>query len=220
MNTNYETMTLEEKREAAKKVIESAKIKVANQMESARLDSILTGDLATLMAKQAMETENSNKLRAVEMTCSGIVENAPIFDKTARENKKWRPSKVFGLGPQIGQLYSIISGIQYSAGAHKTLMLAQYSGLTEDLIEKTLDAFGQPAYFSKYGSIVPQKNYDFTIMEQCVNLLEEALDVTINKDKFTAETMKQIFDSARLTAETKDAEFKRALELGDINTEA
>jgi len=197
-------MTVEQlKAEVAKAQAEAQK-QVSETMERVKLESQLK--LATdpsfirLKAQAQMQQSTTNKLTEIDRVCEEIVSSMPVYNSKTRENRKWRPTRVYGLGKQIELLSGILAGIQYSTLEHKQQMLT-YVGISEDLIEQTLEAFGQPSYYSNnYNIVVEEKPCDIDSLNQCLTLLEDALDITIDR-KPTEAVMRQRFEVARVRAE-------------------
>ena len=187
--------------------------------EVSRLQAIISGNLGVAMANQAITEQTSTKINNLLVECAGIVTSIPIYSKATRESRKFNPTKVYGFGNQLSNLLSLLSGIQYSATDHKALLLA-HTGLSEDLIEQTLEAFGRPTYYSaNYSTIVEEQAYDATKALDCIKLIEAALDVELDKSKLTPSTFRTQFEVARIKAETQAAATELAV-MKTINVEA
>ena len=194
---------LEQLKIQAKASLEAAITKAKEEAEERRYNAIISGGVDRIMAISAVKEATSEELKAVEMACSMIVRDLPLTNKATREIRKWNPSRVYGYGNQIGALVGILSGIQYSAAEHRLQMLAT-TGLNEQIIEDTLNAFGSPAYFSaKYETIVPEKPYCINSIKNSLEVLEIKLNINLDKDAITEELLSKQFESARLRAETE-----------------
>ena len=194
---------LEQLKIQAKASLEAAIAKAKEEAEERRYNAIISGGVDRVMAISAVKEATSEELKAVEMACSMIVKDLPLTNKATREIRKWNPSRVYGYGNQIGALVGILSGIQYSAAEHRLQMLAT-TGLNEQIIEDTLNAFGSPAYFSaKYETIVPEKPYCINSIKNSLEVLEIKLNINLDKDAITEELLSKQFESARLRAETE-----------------
>lgn len=194
---------LEQLKIQAKASLEAAITKAKEEAEERRYNAIISGGVDRVMAIAAVKEATSEELKAVEMACSMIVKDLPLTNKATREIRKWNPSRVYGYGNQIGALVGILSGIQYSAAEHRLQMLAT-TGLNEQIIEDTLNAFGSPAYFSaKYETIVPEKPYCINSIKNSLEVLEIKLNINLDKDAITEELLSKQFESARLRAETE-----------------
>lgn len=194
---------LEQLKIQAKATLEAAIAKAKEEAEERRYNAIISGGVDRVMAISAVKEATSEELKAVEMACSMIVKDLPLTNKATREIRKWNPSRVYGYGNQIGALVGILSGIQYSAAEHRLQMLAT-TGLNEQIIEDTLNAFGSPSYFSaKYETIVPEKPYCINSIKNSLEVLEIKLNINLDKDAITEELLSKQFESARLRAETE-----------------
>ena len=194
---------LEQLKIQAKASLEAAIAKAKEEAEERRYNAIISGGVDRVMAISAVKEATSEELKAVEMACSMIVKDLPLTNKATREIRKWNPSRVYGYGNQIGALVGILSGIQYSAAEHRLQMLAT-TGLNEQIIEDTLNAFGSPSYFNaKYETIVPEKPYCINSIKNSLEVLEIKLNINLDKDAITEELLSKQFESARLRAETE-----------------
>lgn len=194
---------LEQLKIQAKASLEAAITKAKEEAEERRYNAIISGGVDRVMAISAVKEATSEELKAVEMACSMIVKDLPLTNKATREIRKWNPSRVYGYGNQIGALVGILSGIQYSAAEHRLQMLAT-TGLNEQIIEDTLNAFGSPSYFSaKYETIVPEKPYCINSIKNSLEVLEIKLNINLDKDAITEELLSKQFESAKLRAETE-----------------
>ena len=194
---------LEQLKIQAKASLEAAITKAKEEAEERRYNAIISGGVDRVMAISAVKEATSEELKAIEMACSMIVKDLPLTNKATREIRKWNPSRVYGYGNQIGALVGILSGIQYSAAEHRLQMLAT-TGLNEQIIEDTLNAFGSPSYFSaKYETIVPEKPYCINSIKNSLEVLEIKLNINLDKDAITEELLSKQFESAKLRAETE-----------------
>lgn len=206
-----------------KEALEEAKAKAQAEIEAKREQFAIRHEIQKINAKVAiaeaqfaneMKAANSAKLAEIELACSEIVASLPIYNRTTKEDRKWNPSQQFGLGTQVNAVAKILTGIQYSAADHKTQML-EYTGLNEDLVEATVEAFGSQAYYNeKYNEVVEERAYNTEILRNNLALVAEILEVEIDLSKVNEQTMKQRFDLARLRANTRKAESDLALEIG------
>ena len=191
---------------------------LTEQVEIARLQAKLQSfdNPALLKAKVAATLNNTaaSKLNDLNAACAAIVASMPIYSAKTRENRKWNPSQLYGFGSKINSLYMLLSGIQYAATEHKLQMLA-ITGLSETLIEQTLEAFGAPAYYSNnYGTIVAETPYDIVALRQNIMLLADTLDIYLDTSRITEQTMRARFDVAKLRAERQAAEAELTIAAG------
>lgn len=205
---------LEQLRAQVAAKLELDKQNISEQMEISRLTaklSILNNPaMETSRVNLAITSETTNKLKSLIMQCETIISSMPIYSSKTRETRKWNPTAQYGMGNHIQLLTSLLSGINYAATDHKVMMLAA-TGLSEDLIEQTLEAFGSTAYYSNnYATVIAETPCNLSKLQDCIALIEDSLDLTLDKSKLTLPTMSARFELARVVAERKEAELALA----------
>lgn len=212
-------MTLEQLKQEAQAKLQTSIQAAKEAAEMNKYKAIISGGVDRIMAQAAVREETSEKLKSIELLCSTIVSELPIQNRATRETRKWNPSRVYGYGNQVGALVGILSGIQYSANEHKLQMLAQ-TGLNEQIIEDTLNAFGAPAYFSeKYDVIVDERPFDINSICNCLEILEFKLDLTLDKSLVTEAALSKQFELARIKAETARNTFALTRQIKTVTVE-
>lgn len=212
-------MTLEQLKQEAQAKLQTSIQAAKEAAEMNKYKAIISGGVDRIMAQAAVREETSEKLKSIELLCSTIVSELPIQNRATRETRKWNPSRVYGYGNQIGALVGILSGIQYSANEHKIQMLAQ-TGLNEQIIEDTLNAFGAPAYFSeKYDVIVDERPFDINSICNCLEILEFKLDLTLDKSLVTEAILSKQFELARIKAEIARNTFALTRQIKTVTVE-
>ena len=212
-------MTLEQLKQEAQAKLQTSIQAAKDAAEMNKYKAIISGGVDRIMAQAAVREETSEKLKSIELLCSTIVSELPIQNRATRETRKWNPSRVYGYGNQVGALVGILSGIQYSANEHKLQMLAQ-TGLNEQIIEDTLNAFGAPAYFSeKYDVIVDERPFDINSICNCLEILEFKLDLTLDKSLVTEAALSKQFELARIKAETARNTFALTRQIKTVTVE-
>lgn len=208
-------MTIEQLRQQAAEAVAASQAKVAEAFEISRLTATInrasseTIRQATVKAK--LEEAATEKLKQIDLICEQTIASMPVYNSTTRENRKWNPTRTYGLGLQMQYLTGILSGIQYSASAHKPFLVASL-GISEDLIESTLEALGASAYYSKnFNIVVPEQPSDLDRLISNLGIIEQVLDITIDKSKLTEANFKQRNEVARLRAEAALADREAAL---------
>ena len=210
--TKLETLKAELKAKA-----EATALEVAESVEELRITMKLkmldNPAMKVARINSAITTATSNKLAELHAMCEEIVTSMPILSKKTRENYKWNPSRQYGLGNHITAITGLLSGIQYSANEHKAQML-QATGLSEDLIEQTLEAFGSTAYFNKnFNIVVDAMPYNLEAIHGNLALIEEILDVQLDKSKLTAAVMTNRATIDKTKAELALAEANSTMEV-------
>lgn len=212
------TKTLDELRAEVAAKVALAKEQAAEMTERIQLTAQLNRATNTALieagVRAQLNSEATEKLKVLELACEQTVASMPVMNTKTRENRKWNPRREYGLGNQIQILSGILSGIQYSSAQHKPFLLAQLPGISEDLIESTLEAFGVPSYYSNnYEMVIPEVAADVSKLYQNLGLIEQKLDITIDKSKITAQVFETRFEVARLKAEKDRADAEAALAL-------
>lgn len=194
--------------------------KLENAKLTAKLKNLTNESLLNAQANLAIVTEASDTLKSLNDQCEQVVIGMPIRNAATREDRKWNPSRQYGYGNQIALVTGILSGIQYSANDHKVHMLA-LTGLNEDLVEQTLEAFGNTAYYSRnYHQVVASMPYNVAKVNEYLSIIESVLDITIDRTKITEEVFSTRFTIADNRAVQQMNEGEKALMLGEQLIEA
>jgi len=169
---------------------------------SAKVEAVLNNPIIQEgMIVTGMLERTIDKLKETDALCSGIVEAMPIYSTRTRETRKWSPSPQFGLSTEISAIIRLLTGIQYSAADHKNQMLA-VTGLSEPLIEATLDSLGSLPYYNRnYAVIVDGKSMDTVKFAVNIQLVALALGVTVDTSFLTDKLAAKRISDALLTAE-------------------
>lgn len=184
--------------------IEAKRVEVAEKLELARL----SGKLKTMEASMVIERQEAStgKLADLDKMCEEITASMPIFNSKTRENRKWRPSKVYNLGKHVEYITGLCSGIQYSAAEHKAQMLLA-TGLSEDLIEEVVESMGSTAYFNKnYNVIVEETPYNYNRLIAALDVIADRLELDANFAGLTEQSMAHRFERARINADLAKAQ--------------
>ena len=200
MNT---ATTLEQAREQAAAAIAA---KMAEAKAKVELSLLTNEKFQNALVNQKIREESTSKLAALEAMCESIVNDNPIYSKTLKKDRTWNPSRIYGYGNQVATLSGILSGIQYSVSEHSALMLAA-TGLTADLVEATLEAFGNlPYYSSNYGTVVDGKLMNVELVRDNLDLIAYSLGIQIDKSAITQQQADRLYASAQAKAEKAQAE--------------
>ena len=200
MNT---ATTLEQAREQAAAAIAA---KMAEAKAKVELSLLTNEKFQNALVNQKIREESTSKLAALEAMCESIVNDNPIYSKALKKDRTWSPSRIYGYGNQVATLSGILSGIQYSVQEHSALMLAA-TGLTADLVEATLEAFGNlPYYSSNYGTVVDGKLMNVELVRDNLDLIAYSLGIQIDKSAITQQQADRLYASAQAKAEKAQAE--------------
>lgn len=177
------------------KQVKAAEFKIARQSSPA----YITAKTNAVIAQATTDSINN-----IELKCQAIIEAMPIFNSKTRENRKWNPSNFYGLGSHIGGIYRILTGILYSTTEHKTQLLAE-TGLYEDLVESTVNAFGNTAYYTAtHKVIVSELPFDMPILTANLTLIADILNINPDMTAVTETNLTKIFKSAQARAEADE----------------
>ena len=181
------------------KQVAIAEVKLARQSDPKFIQAKTNASIAQ---------ETADAIQAIESKCQAIIESMPIFSKKTRENRKWNPSNYYGLGSHIGGIYRILTGILYSTTDHKVQLLAS-TGLYEDLVESTINAFGNTAYYSEtHKVIVPAIPYNIDTLVANLTLIADILNINPDMQAVTEANLAKIFQSALTKAEADQTQDK------------
>ena len=208
MNTTTTAQTTATNLEALK--VQLAEMRSQTQSEmSMRMESMrLTSELRRLqdpkyieaLTKASLVKATTDSLNDAIANCKSIIESMPIYNRTTGENRKWSTNRTVGYGNHIELLTNLLNGIQYSTVEHKQFML-QMTGLDADLIERTLQAFGNPSYYSINNDlVVDAQPYNYNELMECLSLIEDKLGVVLNTTDLTDKRMSQRFLLAEVRA--------------------
>jgi len=194
---------------------EQARQQVQEKLEEAKIraqKALLSNDkLLDAQVKLALLAETTNKLTELDNQCEALVESMPVYSSVTREQRKWNPSRVYGYGNHIALLTGLLTGIQYSIKEHREQLLA-LTGLTEDLVEQTLEAFGRQAYYSKVQhEVVQAQPYNLEALLSWLSVIEVTLGIVLDKTKLTETNMDIQFRIAENKAIQQQAEAEEAL---------
>ena len=153
------------------------------------------------LLEQSLREETTNKLEQIMQQCEVIVDSNPVYSSVLKQNRKWNPSKRYGLGNQMALLSGLISGITYSVDEHSSMMLV-LTGLSKDLNESFLNSLGNLPYFSKnYNQIVQGTHSNVDNLLNCISLIENIMGISIDKSLVTQENLDRQYDVAMVKAE-------------------
>jgi len=127
-------------------------LKVELEARKAAKKAELEEVVATVMVQHELTKLTSPLYNHRELTKRDSVTLDVLLDQIAevyaRDNRKM--SLTFGYGIIPNKIITLLKAIQFSKAAEKEEFLMM-TGLDEQIIEDTLDAFGNTAYFSKMG---------------------------------------------------------------------
>ena len=151
---------------AAKK---AKKTEMAEMVETIKVTKEIAKLDSPLYNKRELAKQDSLALDAITET---------IAEQYAADDRKM--SLVFGYGIIPSKLLAIMKSIQFSKHEEKEDLLLM-TGLDEQIIEDTLAAFGNTAYFSKANiEVVPEIPMDIPAVKELLNTI--AIDMKLVSD--------------------------------------
>lgn len=187
--------------------------KMAAAREKAEMELLGNEKFQEAFMGQRLRQEATDKLVELGNLCEAVVTEMEIYSKTLKKARTWNASKRYGFGNQFAELSGLLGGIQYSVQEHAVQML-ELTGLSSDLIERTLNAMGNLPYYSVNNNVLVEgtpTNVEELIT--CVQLLEYQLGIQIDKSLITQAVADRQYYMAEVKAEAALAEAGLALNL-------
>jgi hypothetical protein len=179
-----------------------AKIKIQAQIAGLEATLKLEGSKALFNAKVKLAATGAQtaKLQQLVDECVGIIASVPVYNQKTRTNRVWAGSRKFNYGGQINLMYQLASGILYSCAEHKALLLA-HTGLSLELLEEVVNAFGTPTYYSRnYHTIVEEKPFTIELVRGSIEVMQSELSVVVDTTALTELNFQTEFVKAETTA--------------------
>lgn len=175
-----------------------AQVFVAQATIARATDSSLTLARAKAIASNTTQAE----LDRLEASCTAIVASMPVYNKKTRENRKFNSSKFYGFGNQIASLVGLLSGINYSANDHKSMLLTT-TGLNATTVEQTLDSLGSlPYYSANYGIIVEGRPGNAAQFKSNIKTVAAMLNISLDTSAITQDALDTLSKNAEVRAYT------------------
>jgi hypothetical protein len=203
------------------------KATVAANMVRIKEQSMIAGLQATLKlessealfnAKVKLATNGAQTARLQDLVndCAGIVANVPVYNQKTRTNRVWSASRKFTYGGQIDLMYQLATGILYACAEHKALLLV-HTGLSLELLEEVVNAFGAPTYYSRnYHTIVESKPYTIELVRGSIEVMQSELSVVVDTAALTEANFALEFVKAETTANTNYVQATEAIAEADF----
>jgi len=176
---------LEERKAQKQAELANLKEEITIKHELAKLDSPL------YQQRELTKTDNT-KLDLL------ITQAEEIYAKTDR-----KMSLTFGYGILPNKILTLLKAIQFMNNADREEMML-LTGLDEQIIEDTLDAFGNTAYFDKVSvEVIPEIPMDIDRIKELLRLVATDMQLVSDLDlsKFNIENVRYQYTRARLKAE-------------------
>ena len=149
------------------------------------------------------------KISEAETKCKAIVAAMPIYSAKTRENRKWNPQRLYGMGDQVNAIVGLATGIQYSAVDHSTLMLAN-TGISKTMINLVVDSLGNDPYYNRnYGVLVDGVKGNAAELAKGIQLIGATVGVPVDVSSITPEAMEMKYTRALIRAQADEADAQK-----------
>lgn len=214
-------MNIEELKAKVAETIQANLIKVKEAAQIAGLEATLKLENSEAMfnAKVRLATSSAQTVQLQQLVdeCAGIVANVPVYNSKTRANRKWAGSYKYSYGTQIDLMYQLATGILYSCAEHKQLLLA-HTGLSLELLDQLVQAFGAPMYYSRnYHTIVAAKPFELELVSSTVEVMQSELSVVVDTTALTQDNFELEFVKAETAANTNYDQAVEAIESADFS---
>ena len=174
------------------------------------LDSLYDNAVFVDLVKKTTVTDRIiAKIAASEATCKAIVAAMPIYSAKTRENRKWNPQRLYGMGDQVNAIVGLATGIQYSAADHSALMLAN-TGISKTMINLVVDSLGNDPYYNRnYGVLVDGVKGNATELAKGIQLIGATIGVPVDVSGITPEAMEAKYTRALIRAQADEADAQK-----------
>ena len=212
MTKSLNVTQLKAKVKAAQK---ASAVKITEAAIKAGLEAtlVLENSTALFAAKVnlATITRNTEALQKLVNECSAIVDNTPVVNSKTNVNRVWAGSRRFAYGAQINLMYQLATGIMYSCAEHKLPMLA-HTGLSDELIEQFVEAFGTPSYYSRNNNVVVEaKPYEIYKLQGTLTVLQSELGVIVDTSQITTSALSMEFSKSDIKAQIDNLKAEEAI---------
>lgn len=191
------------KAEAAAKaaeMVEQANMQAEMFIAQAQIARATNPDITRAVAMAQAANATTAALERLEAQCVAIVAAMPVYSAKTRENRKFNSSKFYGLTNDIASIIGILSGINYSATAHKPQLLAACN-LNSTIVEQTLESLGSTSYYSKnYGVVIPSKPCNISALKANLDTVAAMMNISLDTSSITEDTIKSLWLNAEVRA--------------------
>ena len=179
--------------------------KVVQASQVARLEATLRLESSESLFRSKVALESSvyqtQRLQSLIDECASIISQVPVQNTKTRAARVWSESHRYNFGTQVDLMYQLASGILYSCAEHKPLLL-EHTGLTLELVEELVTAFGSPSYYSRnYHSIVESKPYNVDRINTILEVMQSTLGVVISTTAVTEDSLSIDFVRGEIRAQ-------------------
>lgn len=194
-----EAMKAEAKKKA-KEAVEQANMQAEYFIAEAQIARATNSDITRSIAMAQAANATTAKLERLEAECTAVVAAMPVYSARTRENRKFNPTRFYGLGNDIAIVIGLLSGINYSAREHRAQLMAK-TGLNSTIIEQTLESLGSLSYYSKnYGVVVEAKPYSVEALKANLDTVAAMMNISLDTSVINKDSMKALWLNAEVRA--------------------
>lgn len=194
-----EAMKAEAKKKA-KEAVEQANMQAEYFIAEAQIARATNSDITRSIAMAQAANATTAKLERLEAECTAVVAAMPVYSARTRENRKFNPTRFYGLGNDIAIVIGLLSGINYAAREHRAQLMAK-TGLNSTIIEQTLESLGSLSYYSKnYGVVVEAKPYSVKSLKANLDTVAAMMNISLDTSVINEDSMKALWLNAEVRA--------------------
>lgn len=194
-----EAMKAEAKKKA-KEAVEQANMQAEYFIAEAQIVRATNSDITRSIAMAQAANATTAKLERLEAECTAVVAAMPVYSARTRENRKFNPTRFYGLGNDIAIVIGLLSGINYAAREHRAQLMAK-TGLNSTIIEQTLESLGSLSYYSKnYGVVVEAKPYSVKSLKANLDTVAAMMNISLDTSVINEDSMKALWLNAEVRA--------------------
>lgn len=194
-----EAMKAEAKKKA-KEAVEQANMQAEYFIAEAQIARATNSNITRSIAMAQAANATTAKLERLEAECTAVVAAMPVYSAKTRENRKFNPTRFYGLGNDIAIVIGLLSGINYAAREHRTQLMAK-TGLNSTIIEQTLESLGSLSYYSKnYGVVVEAKPYSVEALKANLDTVAAMMNISLDTSVINEDSMKALWLNAEVRA--------------------
>lgn len=189
-----------EAKKRAKEAVEQANMQAEYFIAEAQIARATNSDITRSIAMAQAANATTAKLERLEAECTAVVAAMPVYSARTRENRKFNPTRFYGLGNDIAIVIGLLSGINYSAREHRAQLMAK-TGLNSTIIEQTLESLGSLSYYSKnYGVVVEAKPYSVKSLKANLDTVAAMMNISLDTSVINEDSMKALWLNAEVRA--------------------
>lgn len=153
--------------------------------------------------------EATSKITALIEECKALIARNPLYNQATKENRKWAGAKAMYGNTVHKAIHELFTGIQRATAEHRMMMIAKV-GLSENLINRVVTAFGRPASF--YQEVYQDElDYDLTTLNVALDMIEDSFDIYIDRSEISPKLVRATFENQRNRALSAQCDHERTV---------